>query len=154
MHTAQSPYTYLPLTAYVTAGPASAPPDDHLWESPVYPVLTRSLRRGDSNLLMQVVGHSMDNGTERSIPHGSLVLVDQADLRFHHMRRGYVYVFVSPTGAAVAKIYDLYRGRPALISLNPEFQPIQDFRRDGYEPVGLLYGVRETADKVRSVGAY
>lgn len=149
MHTALQ-MTYLRLTAYVAATPATAPQDDSLWETPLYAVPSISLR--GQTLLMQVVGNSMDDGTPRCIPHGSLVLVDTQDMEFHQMRRGYVYVFVAPDGATVAKKYDLYRGKYALISLNPDFAPIVDFRRAGYEPVGLLYAVRENETQIRYIG--
>lgn len=151
MHTAPH-ITYLPVTAYAAASPATAPQDDNLWESPMIAVPTRSLRK--DVLLMQIIGDSMDDGTPGGIPHGSYVLVDTADLRFHQLRRGYVYVFVRPDGATVAKIYDLHKGQYVLKSLNPDFEPIQQFRRAGYEPVGLLYGVRESMTKVRSVTGY
>lgn len=151
MHALPHPTTYLPLTCYIAASPATAPNDDPLWEPPSYAVPTRSIRHGV--LLMQVVGDSMDNGTPASIPHGSLVMVDTQDLQFHQLRRGYVYAFVTPDGAVVAKIYDLHRGRLALKSLNPAVLPIEDFRRNGYQPVGLLYAVRETAQVVRYVRA-
>lgn len=147
MHTA-SHTTYLKLSGYVAATAAIAPAsDDHLWETPIFGVPTSSLR--PKVLLMQVVGNSMDDGTPRSIPHGALVLVDTQDLEFHQMRRGYTYMFVTPDGATVAKVYDLHQGRYVLKSLNPAHPPIKDFRRAGYQPVGLVYGVRESETRVR-----
>jgi len=149
MHTANQ-MTYLRLTAYVAATPPTAPQDDStLWETPLYAVPSISLR--GNTLLMQVVGNSMDDGTPQCIPHGSLVMVDTQDMEFHQMRRGYVYVFVAPDGATVAKKYDLHRGKYALISLNPDVPPIVDFRRAGYEPVGLLYAVRESEAVIRFI---
>lgn len=153
MHTAQNPaITYLPLTAYVAASPASAPADDDgLWEVS-YGVPTASLR-GDT-LLMQVVGNSLDDGSPRSIAHGSIVLVDRRDMEHHQMRRLYPYVFVTPEGAVVAKIYGMHKGKPALLSLNPGFPPIEDFRRAGYQPVGLLYAVRESVTAVKGISEF
>lgn len=149
MHALPHQTTYLPLTCYIAASPATAPNDDPLWEPPSYAVPTRSIRAGV--LLMQIVGSSMDDGTERSIPHGSLVMVDTHDLQFHQLRRGRVYAFVAQDGTCVAKVYDLYKGRYALKSLHPDVPPITDFIRAGYQPVGLLYAVRESATQVRLI---
>lgn len=82
----------------------------------------------------QVTGSSMDDGTNKAIRHGDIVLVNSLD-EFNTTRP---CLFETPCGYII-KTRDTVDGRWALTSKNPDVPPIFDMT--DIRPCGSVYGV-------------
>lgn len=90
----------------------------------------------------RVVGTSMTG----LIEHGEIALVNPHDA-FHPRRP---CVFQTPNGYVVKMRGLDRRGKPALLSLNPDVPPILD--RSEFIPVGSVYAIYQRAFRIRRVG--
>lgn len=86
---------------------------------------------------MRVIGHSMDDGSDRSIRHGDIVLVDpQITYSIYHNTRNTV---IATQNGYIVKERGMHRGRHLLLSRNPNYPPIRC--EPSWQFVGVVYAV-------------
>lgn len=136
----------LHITGYVQASEPMAPADDGMeWipQADAITLLAAQYRPGA--LAMKVTGHSMDDGSERAIRHGDVVLVDP-NLTFsvHHNNAATIY---ATQNGYIVKERGLFQGRHCLLSRNPNYGPI--FEQAGFRMVGSVYARYEGTKQVK-----
>lgn len=130
----------LDLYGVVQASAPLAPVDtDDLEEYYRLEILLKGTQYYPGAQAYRVVGHSMSG----LIEHGDIVLVNPHDAFNQHRP----CVFETPNGYVV-KLRGLdERGRPALVSTNPDHGPIRD--RSEFRPVGCIYAVYQGPFSIR-----
>jgi SOS-response transcriptional repressor LexA len=90
-------------------------------------------------LCFRVQGHSMDDGTEFSIPDGSIIVIDRQEVE--EARVGVLYLWQLPGTSPCIKELGLINGVPHLISYSPDpkFSPFE--LPEGAKPVSRVVGV-------------
>ncbi len=128
----------LTLSGILQASPPDAPNDDGMESEEddalitLLPVQYRPRARA-----MRVIGHSMDDGSDKAIRHGDIVLVDpQITYSIYHNTRNTV---IATQNGYIVKERGMHRGRHLLLSRNPNYPPI---RCDpNWRLVGVVYAV-------------
>lgn len=99
----------------------------------------------------RVSGNSMTLPDGDGLPHGAWVLADRHDLITSD---GHLYAFRLSDGSMIVKRYRLYRGRPAMHSDNPDYEPVQitsSIRNIGRVYATSLDGKNWTPTRYRAV---